>query len=313
MKRLVRSAVTVAATAALALVTAGAPATAQSTTSNRFPTTIALPNGFQPEGIATGPGPFAYFGSRATGQIYRANLVTGAGTIVSPPTGTPSLGMKTDERGQLFVAGGAAGNGRVIDTRTGAVLASFQFTTAASFVNDVVLTKRAAYFTDSRQAVLYKVPLGRNGAPSGGFVSIPLSGDFVLDPAAFNANGIAGTPDEKALIIVQSGTGSLFRVDPTTGVARKVDVGAESFPNGDGLLLIGRTLFVVQNQNNAVAVVKLNKAGSAGTVTQRLTDPGFDVPTTVAAFGNRLYLPNARFTTPPTDTTPYTAVAIRQP
>src|SRR5262245_46426093 len=103
MKRLVRSAVTVAATAILALVTSVTPATAQTTTSNRFPTTIALPNGFQPEGIAIGPGPFAYFGSRATGQIYRANLVTGAGSIVSPPTGTPSLGMRTDAQGRLFV------------------------------------------------------------------------------------------------------------------------------------------------------------------------------------------------------------------
>jgi sugar lactone lactonase YvrE len=309
MKRLVRSAVIIAATASLALVAGATPATA----SGRFPTTIALPDGFQPEGIATGPGPFAYFGSRATGQIYRANLVTGTGQIISPPTGTGSLGMKTDARGRLFVAGGAAGNARVIDTRTGAVLVSYQFTTAASFVNDVVLTERAAYFTDSRQAVLYKVPLGRGGAPSSGFSTLPLTGDFVLNPAAFNANGIAPTPDGKALIIVQSVTGTLFRVDPATGVTRKVDVGAESFPNGDGLLLLGRTLFVVQNRDNVVAVVKLDRRGTAGTVTERLTDPGFDVPTTIAAFGNRLYLPNARFTTPPTATTPYTAVAIRKP
>jgi sugar lactone lactonase YvrE len=315
MKRLVRSAVTVATTATLALLTAATPASAQqsATSTDRFPTTIALPNGFQPEGIATGPGPFAYFGSRATGQIYRANLITGTGAIVSPATGTGSLGMKTDARGRLFVAGGGAGNGRVIDTRTGAVLVSYQFTTAASFVNDVVLTKRAAYFTDSRQPVLYRVALGRNGAPASGFTTIPLSGDFVFDPAAFNANGISETPDGKALIIVQSSTGTLFRVDPATGVTTKVDVGAESFANGDGLLLLGRTLFVVQNRLNAVAVVKLNKRGTAGTVTDRITDPGFDVPTTVAAFGNRLYLPNARFTTPPTDTTTYTAVAIRQP
>ena len=313
MKRLVRSTVTVVATATLALLTAAAPASAQQSSTDRFPTTIALPDGFQPEGIATGPGPFAYFGSRATGQIYRANLVTGTGSIVSPPTGTPSLGMKTDARGRLFVAGGSAGNGRVIDTRTGAVLVSWQFTTATSFVNDVVLTRRAAYFTDSSRPVLYRVALGRGGAPSSAFTTIPLSGDFVFDPAAFNANGISETPDGKALIIVQSSTGTLFRADPATGVTTKVDVGAESFANGDGLLLLGRTLFVVQNRLNTVAVVKLDKRGTAGTVTARLTDPRFDVPTTVAAFGNRLYLPNARFTTPPTATTPYTAVAIRQP
>jgi hypothetical protein len=43
-----------------------------------------------------------------------------------------------------------------------------------------------------------------------------------------------------------------------------------------------------------------------------LTDPRFDVPTTVAVFGDRLYLPNARFGTPPTPETVYTANAIRR-
>ena len=310
MDRLLRSAVAVCAAVTMTTLTAATPASAHGT--DKFPTTIALPNGFQPEGIAIGLLPFAYFGSRATGEIYRANLVTGTGQIISPAVGTGSLGMKTDDRGRLFVAGGAAGNARVIDLRTGAVLASYQFTTAASFVNDVVLTSRAAYFTDSRQAVLYKVPLGRHGAlpPAGGFQTIPLSGDFVLDPAAFNANGIAQAPDGRALIIVQSNTGSLFRVDPATGVARKINLGAESVPNGDGLLLLGRTLYVVQNQLNAIAVIRLDRRGTSGTVTTRITDPRFDIPTTVAAFGNRLYLPNARFSTPPTPTTPYTAVAV---
>ena len=84
--------------------------------------------------------------------------------------------------------------------------------------------------------------------------------------------------------------------------------------NGDGLLLSGRTLFVVQNRLNRVAVVRLNSAGTSGEVSPEfLTDPRFDVPTTVAAFGNRLYLPNARFTTPPTPDTPYNAVAIPKP
>lgn len=66
----------------------------------------------------------------------------------------------------------------------------------------------------------------------------------------------------------------------------------------------------MQNQLNQVAVVRLDRAGTAGTVVDRLTDPRFDVPTTVDAFGPRLYLPNARFGTEPTPTTPYSAVAI---
>ncbi len=129
----------------------------------------------------------------------------------------------------------------------------------------------------------------------------------------FNLNGIARTPDGKALLVIQSGTGFLFRVDPDTGHATRVDLGHTLLTNGDGLLLSGRTLFVVQNLDNKLAVVELNSAGTAGEVTEYLTDLRFDVPTTVAAFGNRLYLPNARFTTPPTPTTTYNAVAIPKP
>ncbi len=62
--------------------------------------------------------------------------------------------------------------------------------------------------------------------------------------------------------------------------------------------------------SNQVAVVRLDRAGRRGTIVDRLTDPRFDVPTTVARFDGRLYLPNSRFLIDPTPTTPYTAVAI---
>ena len=138
---------------------------------------------------------------------------------------------------------------------------------------------------------------------------VPLRGAW----AGTSANGIARTPDGKALLVIQSSTGLLFRVNPATGFATQVDLGGSLLLNGDGLLLSGRTLFVVQNRLNQVAVLRLNSAGTSGELTQLLTDPRFDVPTTVAAFGNRLYLPNARFTTPPTPDTTYNAVAIPKP
>jgi hypothetical protein len=109
---------------------------------------------------------------------------------------------------------------------------------------------------------------------------------------------------------VQTNTGLLFRVDPATGVATSVDLGGELVTAGDGILLRGRTLYVVQNVRNQVAVVRLNPAGTAATVVDHVTDPRFDVPTTVASFGRRLYLPNARFGVPTAPTTTYTAVAI---
>jgi sugar lactone lactonase YvrE len=278
--------------------------------SARFPTLIQLPDGWRPEGIAIGPGPVAYFGSLATGSIFEVDLATGQGRVLSVGPGTPSVGLKSDPLGRLFVAGGPAGDARVVDARSGAVLASYQLATGPSFVNDVVLTQDAAWFTDSINPVLYKVPLDHGLLPSPAeVVALPLTGDLVYVPG-FNVNGIAPTPDRQALLVVQSSTGMLFRVDPATGVTSTVDLGGQLLTNGDGLLVRGDTLYAVQNALNTVAVLRLDPAGTRATLVDRLTDPRFDVPTTVAAFGDRLYLPNARFSTPPTPTTPYTAVAI---
>ena len=91
-----------------------------------------------------------------------------------------------------------------------------------------------------------------------------------------------------------------------------MDTGGASLANGDGLLLQGRVLFVVQNRDNTVTALRLNRRGSSGKVIAKLTDRRFDIPTTVAPFRNRLYLPNARFSTTPTPATKYTVVAIRR-
>jgi sugar lactone lactonase YvrE len=273
------------------------------------PDTFPLPNGFQPEGIAIG-GHYAYFGSRATGDIYRADLRTGEGGVISKGPGTQSLGLKTDGRGRLFVAGGNAGNARVIDLRTGAVVKSYQLATGTSFVNDVILFRGAAYYTDSANPVLYKLELGRGGALPAEAVKIPLSG-AIQYTTGNNANGIAPSPDGRSLLIVQSNTGKLFEVDPSSGVTTEVDLGGETLVNGDGLLLAGRTLYAVQNRLNTVAAIGLARDGASGKLIRRLTDDRFDVPTTVAAYGRRLYLPNARFTTTPTPDTTYDVVAIK--
>jgi sugar lactone lactonase YvrE len=300
-----------AATVSAALV--ASPAAASPKT---LPTVIPLPDGFRPEGITTGAGPYAYLGSLADGSIYRADLRTGAGEIISAGPGTSSVGLKLDGQGRLFVAARAEG-ARVVDTRTGAVLASYALTTATpTFANDVFLTRSAAIFTDSFQPTLYVLPLGRGGAlpGAGDVVRIALSGDWSQVPGeVVNANGITATPDGKALLVVQSGVGGLHRVDPRTGVTRLVGLGdAAPLTNGDGLLLVGRTLYVVQNQQNAVDVFTLSGDGSSGVFRRRITDPAFDVPTTVAAYRNRLYLPNARFSTAPTPETTYAVVSVER-
>lgn len=74
---------------------------------------------------------------------------------------------------------------------------------------------------------------------------------------------------------------------------------------GDGLLRSGETLYVVQNRLNRIAVLDLNNSGTRGRLVREIARADFDVPTTAAFYGKRIYLPNARFTTPPTPTTPY--------
>lgn len=58
----------------------------------------------------------------------------------------------------------------------------------------------------------------------------------------------------------------------------------------------GMTLYVVRNQLQQVAVLKLNARGTSGELVKVVTSNDFVVPTMVTAFGNSLYLPNARST-----------------
>jgi len=283
-----------------------------------FPDRIALPDGFQPEGITIGPGGIAYFGSLVDGDIYAASLRTGQGSVIIEGSGSPAVGLKLD-KGRLFIAGGNSGMGRVIDARTGEPLGIYTFTSLPNFINDVVLARDYAWFTDSFSAQLFGVPLGPGGelGDPADVVTLPLTGDWQqveqvppAPPPDINSNGIAVTPDQKALLVVNSATKLLYRVDPQTGVATQVDLGGTLLTNGDGLLVVGTTLYVVQNQLNQVAIIKLDAAGTSGVLVDTLTSPHFDVPTTVAAFGKSLYLPNARFGTPEALTAEYWVTRI---
>ncbi|MBL0747770.1 SMP-30/gluconolactonase/LRE family protein [Nocardioides baculatus] len=301
----------------LALVSGAQPAGAVSAPpGGSFPARIELPDGFQPEGIAIGPGPTAYFGSRADGDIYELSLRTGEGRTISQGPGTPSLGLKTDRDGRLYVAGGTSGTARVIDTETGAVLRDIPLATAPTFVNDVVLTRDAAWFTDSNRPQLYRVARSADGEPAASATTVPLTGEWVQG-SGLGANGISTTPTGRALLVVNSTSGLLYRVDPATGVATEVDLGGASLTAGDGMLRHGRTLYVVRNRLNEIAVLRLSRSGLSGRLVRTIdsgdlaSSTSFDVPTTVARFGSRLYLPNARFTTTPTPTTDYWVTKVR--
>jgi sugar lactone lactonase YvrE len=279
-----------------------------------FPGRIDLPNGFSPEGIDIARGGTFFVGSIPTGAIYSGSVRTGQGNELVPGMqGRAAIGIDVDRRGRIFVAGGPTGKAFIYDAETGADLASYQLTSSTpTFVNDVVVTRDGAYFTDSFNPFLYRIPIAPNGALGPTSEAIPLTGDITYQPG-FNVNGIDATPDGKTLVIVQSNTGLLFTVDPATGVARLIDLDGETVPSGDGVLLDGKTLYVVQNFLNQISVVALDPGLAAGRIAGTLTSPGFDIPTTISEFGNRLYAVNGRFTTPPGPDTEYWVTQLRKP
>jgi sugar lactone lactonase YvrE len=267
-----------------------------------FPDRIELPDGYRPEGIAAGHGNQLFVGSIPTGEVRTVDAKTGDvdPLVEARPGERAAIGLKYDH-GRLFVAGGPRGAGYVYDAESGDDLALFKFTESTdTFVNDVAVTREAAYFTDSRRSALYVVKSDLSKFSVLELADVPLG-------TGNNLNGIAATPDGKTLIAVRGGAyGELWRIDPATGDADRIDLGDADVKNGDGLLLAGRrTLYVVQNRDNRIAVVRLSKDLSSGTVQRHITSDGFDVPTTLARIGNRLYAPNARFTTPPEPTTDY--------
>ena len=278
-----------------------------------FPDSISLPNGFQPEGIVTGRGTTFFVGSRVSGAVYRGDLRTGEGEVFVPAAeDRVAIGLSHDRRSNyLFVSGGGTGKGFVYDARTGASAATYTLTDPGTFVNDVVVTSSAAYFTDSFRSFLYKIPLGPAGRLPGQseVEEIPLGGDF-QSVLGFNTNGIDAPPNEEFLIIVNSSTGLLYKVDPESGDASEIDLGGDIVTNGDGILLDGQTLYVVRNRNNVIAVVNLEPGAAEGEVVREITDSDFDVPTTIAEFGNDLYAVNARFGTEDPEDAEYTVVRV---
>ena len=269
---------------------------------SKRPDVIALPTGFNPEGIAPGRGNSFFVGSIPTGDIYKGNLRTGKGdTFIDAPAGRGATGLKVDRRNRLFVSGARTGQAYVYDAGTGDELKTYQLgVPQASFINDVVVTRKAAYFTDSLSDTLYVLDFGERGALPDTARALKLTGDFKIDADAttLELNGITATRNGKRLIAVQTRTGQLFSIDPSNGVTKQIalsGVEGDKLEFGDGLLLHGKRLHVVRNRANRVATLRVSRDLSTATLKREVTRPEFNVPTTIARHGSRLYVVNAKF------------------
>ncbi|HET7734675.1 MAG TPA: superoxide dismutase [Nocardioidaceae bacterium] len=272
------------------------------------PNRIDLPDGWQPEGITT-DGTWLYAGSLANGAIWKTNPQTGKGRLLAKgQPGRVAVGVEYDARRNLvWVAGGPTQVIRAHSARTGALRATYSFPTGSRFVNDLVVTRRGVFATDSQRQELLVVPFRKDGSlrrPRAAR-TLTLTGDLVYEEG-FNLNGIVRYRGR--LLAVQSNTGLLFRINKGTGVNRVVDTGGYSLDNGDGLEIRRDKLFVVRNQDELVAVLDLNRRATKATLKRELHEPSeeaWDIPTTAALQRGNLWVVNARFGTPPTPTTDY--------
>lgn len=285
----------------LSAMTLTLPATPAAATGKPVRNVIVLPGATSAEGIAKGRGHTFYAGDLFLGDIYRGDVARGTAELfVDAPDGRMALGMYADNRrGWLFVAG-ARGWAYVYDTRTGATVAAIPLgDPATSLINDVFVTPRGAFFTDSWRPFLYFVPIspsGRFGSPR----TIAVTGPAADTSGEFNLNGIVLPDGSRTLIVSHTAHGKLYRIDPVTGASRAI--AGVDVPRVDGIVLEGRRIWAVQNFVNQVSRIRLNPAMTAGVVEDVITDENFQVPATAVRFGRHLAVVNAKFDTgvPPT-------------
>lgn len=281
---------------AIALLASLAPGTSAATRPSRY--ILPGPQVF-PEGIAYQQGTgYFYVSSNADGTIFRGDVSDEMTSIFLPPNTdgrTTATGMKVDDQGRLFIAGASTGKVFVYDTATSALLASFDNNKTTTFLNDIAIAPDGnAYITDSLDPTLYRVTTDSQGALH--FEAwLDLTGTPIVYQSGFNLNGIAATPDGRYLIVVQSNTGKLFRIGIDTQEVQEIDLGGATVTNGDGIVLRGRTLYVVRNSNELVVKVQLSGDFLSGDVRSSTTDASFGFPTTAAIANGRLLVVNSQF------------------
>ena len=296
---------TAAATAALAVPTSAA---ADPRRSPDAPETVRLPDGIRPEGITSGPGTTYYVGSLADGRIVRGDLLTGSGSVLlQGAAGRQLRGLYRDARSGLVWAAGnigvpdtAGSEARVwaVDGASGAVVTNV-LVRGARFLNDLVATPDAVWVTDSRVDRLTRIAVNAGGLPTGAPLEFrTLGGAWPAFTGSTNANGIRELPDG-SLVLNNSSTGGLFRVDTATGHATAIPVkGGPGLVGGDGLEIDGTTLYDVRGSGqHEVSVLQLEASASGWSALWRgaRTDDTLDVPSTATLAGGWLWAVNARF------------------
>jgi sugar lactone lactonase YvrE len=268
------------------------------------PSSYSLPgNAVFPEGIALQPRTNNFFVSSTTdGTIFRGQLAQGATQVFLPPGGdgrTAAVGLRVSRRGRLYVAGGATGLIFVYNVATRALIGRFDTGAAPQrFLNDIAIAPNGdAFVTDSMRPVLYRIPYAAVQTPSTATQTAEPWLNFTGTPLQYtspgvNLNGIVATDNGRYLIVAQTNTNKLFRIEIATKAVVEINLGG--VPVGaDGLLLQGRTLHAVARPD--IAKILLSTDFLQGTVFSRTNYLGLRFPTTIALARNMLLVVNSQF------------------
>jgi sugar lactone lactonase YvrE len=294
--------------------------------------TLSEPQHGNPEGVAFDKrSGFFFVSATGDGSIYRGKLgdvATPVPVFIPGAAGQSATGLKV-RHGKLYAAGAATGTIKVYDVDNGALLATFDTKggdSSPTFVNDLDVTKRGdVYATDSKRQAIYHLTAAEIAAgtpapkPIDPAAVISTSPEIPFNPApsAFNLNGIVVRESGRhrdELIVVNSGTGQLFRVkvgDDGRRI-REVEVKGGPFVGGDGLLIDRGRLLVVQGSTDdfpqgVVNVIKLRHGGRQGELEDQRTDASFQGPSTIARARDRYLVVNADFAT---STPPFAVTAL---
>jgi hypothetical protein len=318
-RRLVLATTTVLASFALVL-SGTSPATAGSRHQDTHPRparTVALPDGFRPEGIASGPRTTYYAGSMENGSIVTGDLRRRTSRVLLQGQAERQIrGMQRDPRTGLLWATGNVGSVShvwAVSTRTGLVVQDYTVPDA-QFLNDLTVTRRAVWVTDSRVDRLTRIALSRRGVPTSATPTfLPLTGRWPGGGTDTRANGIRRL-SRGHLVLDHSSAGGLWDVNTRTGDVRPIRVTGVTLTGGDGVERRGRTLWVVRGTDRAsVTQLRLQRRHGSWTASfrARLTDPTLDVPSTATFAGGLLWAVNARFGVASPETASYWITPLR--
>jgi sugar lactone lactonase YvrE len=283
--------------------------------SHTLPGATAFPESI---GVDTRSGTF-YTGSLIDGAVYRGSLDTAAASVFLPAGSdgrTSVAGVKVDDGGRIWIAD--AFNGRVlVYDQGGTLLHSFVLAgPGAPTVNDIAFAGDVAYVTDSARPFLYRLDM-RDASDPGTATADPW-----LDVSAFvtyssgqgpfgvNLNGIVVSPDGKTLLMVQTNTGTLFRVEVGSRAISEVAVRGADLMFGDGLLRVGDSLYVARNAVNEIVRLRLGSGWRTARLESTLTDAALAFPTALAALRGRLLITNAQLDAGANATLPFTILDL---